>query len=370
MPANKNQHYVPKFYLKLFSNNLDRKSIGIWSIKNDTFVRTGGIKDQASLDYFYGKDLELEKAFGQQETLMSQIYAYIIETNHLFKPMSQQHIDFLSFVLLMTGRTKFAADRINEITDNLAKIILKHNPEIKDHLDKFEVKSSNAVIEAIDNAINGLPLAVDLQFKMVINESITPFILSDNPVALHNQFLRDRKWPGGHTGIAQPGLQIFVPLSPRCTMIFYDSKVYKLGNRKGNIVKISKTKDIDQLNQMQFLNAGQTLYFNEGIDETYCRKLSDRAKKLRNTKKINLSEFKNLDDPRGLNTIVAINDPGRNMDLRLNCLKILKKSQKIQIGPSMYNVRDHRAVEEHKKWMEEMEKEKKEFLEKEKSAKI
>lgn len=88
MPHNKNQHYVPQFYLKLFSNNQDQKTFGIWNIEKEIFVRSGSIRDQASLDYFYGKDLELEKAFGQQETLMSQIYSYILETKYLFKPTS------------------------------------------------------------------------------------------------------------------------------------------------------------------------------------------------------------------------------------------------------------------------------------------
>lgn len=364
MPPNKNQHFVPQFYLRLFSNNKDQKTVGIWNIERELFIPSGGIKGQASLDYFYGKDLEVETAFKQMETAMRPVFSYLIETKHLFKPLSQEHFEFLFFVLLTNGRTKFAADRIDEMIDKFAKAIFKHDPNVKDYLNEFEIKSSNAVIEALDKAIYQVPLALDLQFKMVVNGSTIPFVLSDHPIVFHNQFLMDRRWPGGHTGIAQWGLQILVPLSPRCMIIFYDGKVYKVGNRKEDIVLTSEDSDINQINQMQFLNAGENLYFNEKIDESYCIQLSRKAKKLRNKNKVKFSEFKSLDDPRGFNTLLGISDPGLKMDLRLSCMKNLKKSKKIKIGPSMYNVRDPRAVEEHRKRMDEIEKEREDFLEK------
>ena len=83
MAANKNQHYVPQFWQKLFSNNKDQKTIGIWNMNKELFINSGPIKRQASLDYFYGKDLELENAFREQEGLMAKIYSYLAEDKKL-----------------------------------------------------------------------------------------------------------------------------------------------------------------------------------------------------------------------------------------------------------------------------------------------
>ena len=55
MAINKSQHYVPKFYLKLFSNNREGKSIGLHNFKNNKTICFAPIKEQACEDYFYGK---------------------------------------------------------------------------------------------------------------------------------------------------------------------------------------------------------------------------------------------------------------------------------------------------------------------------
>ena len=92
----------------------------------------------------------------------------------------------------------------------------------------------------------------DLDVKILINKSNIPFITSDNPIVKYNQFLEERKWNGSKTGFGLVGLQIFVPLNQYITLIFYDSSIYKIGNRKQIKIEINRNDEIQQLNLLQY----------------------------------------------------------------------------------------------------------------------
>lgn len=57
MAHNKNQHFVPQFYFRLFS--IDKKRIEIFN-KTKGVHKTGSIKGQCSSNYFYSKNLKIE----------------------------------------------------------------------------------------------------------------------------------------------------------------------------------------------------------------------------------------------------------------------------------------------------------------------
>ena len=364
MPANKNQHYVPQFYLRFFSNSQDQKTIGIWNIEKEQYIKSGTIKNQASSDYFYGKGSELEKIFSNQEGVMAQMMQHLMINEKPFSELSTAHIEFLTFIFLLIGRTRYAAEKINEMTDKMAKKILKYHPEFKDKLDSFYIKSSNAPVEAIDHIITAFPVALDLRFKLVINKSDIPFILSDNPIVLHNQHLQNKKWPGGHTGFAQIGLQIFFPMSPHHMLIFYDRNTYKIGNKKDSTIHLTKDQDAHLLNQIQLINADKVLFFNNELSEVYFKKLSNEIKTIRNSDKIELREFKKVGDPKNSSSLLALSNPHKNIDLKLSFIKELKKAKKRQIGPSMCNVRNNQLVEECEKFRKKVREDRKKLLKK------
>jgi len=60
----KNQHYVPQFYLRSFSN--DSRSIGLWFASQDRIIMNASISNMASKSYLYGKDLLCLKIIGVQ----------------------------------------------------------------------------------------------------------------------------------------------------------------------------------------------------------------------------------------------------------------------------------------------------------------
>jgi len=58
----KNQHYVPQFYLRYFS--VDKKNVGAYILKSGKNIPSAPIKGQASRDYFYSDNMEMEKVEG------------------------------------------------------------------------------------------------------------------------------------------------------------------------------------------------------------------------------------------------------------------------------------------------------------------
>lgn len=68
MPNNKNQHFVPQFFLKNFS--ADKKSISMCLKENAMLYSNVSIRNQCSKSYFY-PDQEYEKELSMFEGGMS-----------------------------------------------------------------------------------------------------------------------------------------------------------------------------------------------------------------------------------------------------------------------------------------------------------
>lgn len=62
MASNKNQHFVPRCYLRPFTLDGNGLSINIFNIDRSRAIKNAPVKNQCSGDYFYGKDQKLERA--------------------------------------------------------------------------------------------------------------------------------------------------------------------------------------------------------------------------------------------------------------------------------------------------------------------
>ena len=62
MATNKNQHFVPRCYLKAFTVGGENKAINIFNIDHSRYIPGAPVKNQCSGDYFYGQDQRLEDA--------------------------------------------------------------------------------------------------------------------------------------------------------------------------------------------------------------------------------------------------------------------------------------------------------------------
>jgi len=273
MAVKENQHYVPKFYLKIFSNNFNNKEIGVYIVKNRFHFDHAPLKSQACKPYYYGKDLEIEDWLGEFESKTSFCFKSIIGNNSL-PPKSINYKDaLLKFVILFEMRNPVGAENFEKFLNLFAQ----KYPNITTIPDGSKIKVENHSIVKLAIFEKAFLCCKDLNLKLLINETSVPFLTSDNPMVKYNQFLERHKYPYGITGFMTSGLQIFLPISSAHMLIFYDGSIYKMGNYKDVNVIVTDEKEIDQLNILQCLNAYDVVFYNHYSNSEYVLKLINQA---------------------------------------------------------------------------------------------
>lgn len=341
MTNKKKQHFVPRFYLRQFSNELDRKSIGLWDIQKEVFVRNASLKNQAYGEYFYGKNLEIEDALAQIEGVVSRILKKIVVTQQLPSNDSIERVSLFVYIVYQAERTQYAAEALNESIDKFVHIAFKEDKRIKEDLPDLQVGIHNAAVFLLGTVSKILPIVMDMEIKLLRNKTDQEFVTSDNPVVKYNQFMEVRKWPGGHYGWASAGLQVFFPISPSLCLVLYDKDVYRLGLRLHRLVEIEKVEDIDQLNALQLINANRNLHFSHGVPEEYIKRLHRQYSDKRRTGKMSVEEYREINpNPKIRRSLIAAHAYNIKTELSLSFIKQTKKSKHRQLGPSMANPRN------------------------------
>lgn len=297
MTIKKKQHFVPRFYLKYFSNYQKNKHIGLYNFKTKLYLEEAELKNQAYRNFFYDIKGEIEDALGDIERLASEVINKISSSQELPKPNCGDFITIWAFTVLQSNRTLSSVNEIEEFEDKLMKAILVHRNEFTNDLNNIHFKMENPAAFNIKMAAQTMHVAFDLGCKLIINETDIPFITSDHPVVKYNQFLERFKFPGAYTGLATKGLQIFFPITPNLMLIFYDKKVYKCGPVHRLTIKTCSKEDIFFINLLQCLNCDKIIYFNNTIKPLEIDKLIEKSKHLRKGIKdrMIIEEFKEKD---------------------------------------------------------------------------
>lgn len=291
MPSNKRQHYVPKFYLRNFSP--DESSIAFYNLKSNASLNTASIKGQCYKDYFYGKDIQPDKALREIETEAGAIIKEIISTRELPPKFSKEHKVLMTYVLLQHARTVNAGTEYDEAADKQLKhIFLRCRGDRRpEDLKGVRIKWDNAVRQSLIHAMEVYPLVLDLELLLITVDSGTYFITSDNPVVLYNQYLEERNY-ASNTGLQSIGLQMFFPLSPDCLLLCFDSWIYGIKPCNQRTIKIARSTDLRKINELQLLNAVENIYFNPFMSEgKVINKTFNKIREKRRSHTINLCSW-------------------------------------------------------------------------------
>ena len=263
MPKNKKHHYVPKFYLKRFSS--DKRSICLYNIPKQLYVKNANLRNQCYQDYFYGKENTTEYAISGMEGEISNLYRFIDNVNSLPPPFTDPHVALVMSILIQLSRTKYQADALDEMNDKLLKHVFKEKieSEFKDvNIDDYIIGIKDVANYSMGLTVGNYPLLLDLRYKLLINRTGVEFITSDNPIVMYNQLLSVRNI-GSNTGLSVKGLQILFPLDPNKMIIMYDNKSYRVGNDGHNTVVLLNVKDVYNLNALQACSCYENVYFND-----------------------------------------------------------------------------------------------------------
>jgi hypothetical protein len=322
MAEKKKQHYVPQFYLRNFSFSGNASPIKMFNISRKKIIVEGNLKNQCYEDYFYGKDLIAENAFGMIEGRAATVINDIIVKGKIPGRYSPEHDVLLTHTLMQHARTKYSADVTDEQTDKFVKIALAHDERIDiEDLNKITITQSNPIALPLRAMAEAVPIAHDLRFKVLRNGTSIDFVTSDNPVVFRNQHLWNRK-DLSNIGLASRGLQIFFPLSPRIMLVFYDDKVYKIGGKNKQEVLITDQKDVENLNDLQWLNAQYNVYFNDKIPDSEIYRGFIKCEAKRDDFKTIVEESK----PEAINeemasSVIRISKPEHRLELKLSFIK-------------------------------------------------
>jgi hypothetical protein len=280
----KNQHYVPKFYLRHFSVNSIGKEIRLFNIKSEKFVPTASLKHQASSNFFYGKDGRVENQLSKLEGLLARAVLEVIKTQDRPKYFSRTHVELLNFAISTDLRNPIRKLIFEKLNEGVLKKILSTDPRFKDNpdfvkaIEMIEIVPNNSSIYSLSYIRNAVEITLDLHFKLLINKTAIPFVTSDNPVIRYNQFLEEKSTSNSITGFGLQGLQMFIPLNENILLLFYDEQTYYVGDRRKRNVLVDKLSDIDQLNLLQTVNCYSNIYGGDLFTKEYADELCRKAK--------------------------------------------------------------------------------------------
>lgn len=287
MADKENQHFVPQYYFRFFSEN--KKSISLLNRATGKTVATAPIKGQASKSYFYG-DAKVESAITEVESSFIASLRKISSEKDFGCLSESEVLSVLQAVMFQRSRTlakrKDGKKQQDQIVKLFAEIAINKLENISEE-ERQEYYKLLDFMSADPIPFQGLDMAIsieqanhllDLKRVVIKNRTKYPFIFSDAPVVMINPFQQEIVYRGV-LGMVTPGLVIIFPLSPRLLILFVDHKAYDLKGDSRGVLNIKSVKDVDQLNKLQILNASNAVYFSDYEFSNYVRRLWAEVKR-------------------------------------------------------------------------------------------
>lgn len=334
----KNHHFVPQFFQRFFSYENNGKTIGMFNTQRNLFKSQVPISSQLSSESFYGKDGTLEKWLSQLKTDSAPIFREMWQKEKLPIAQSKDHFKMLHFMVILDLRNPLHFKILNNFEQKLPTTKSKISegnvstdmiPGLKEH------QTDQGKLNSLKSAELLVSDLLELKYKLIKNTTSSPFIISDNPIVLYNQFLEKRNWKiCSQRDFGLKGLQLFLPLNDSYMLAVYDPNIYKLGTKKQHVVTIDNKNSIDQLNLLQFLNSETTVNFSHTASEHYIDTLYERSKKYikANTASINVHKLnvsKAFDNLTAQMIEMGVSD--LNIKLQLQNLNFISKSSTVKL---------------------------------------
>lgn len=258
-------------------------------------VKDASLKHQCYSDYLYGKNPFFEKNLSQIESDFSKLLSDIDTIGTLPPPFSEDHIVMLYMILIQDGRTQYAADSLKETNDKISSL----TGQIYNEYSFYTAAEYSTSIH-----LTMYPILLDLNARLVINNTQEEFITSDCPIIKINPFLSFLD-EGNYTGLGNIGLMILFPISPKKMIILFDSKTYRLGSDSKHIIHIQNSHDVSQINIMQMASCENNIYYRKAPSDHH--KSRTKSLKFRRLIKANVKKITDYKDNNGNSREIIIN---------------------------------------------------------------
>lgn len=259
MADNKNQHFVPRCYLRPFTAGGENVAINLFNLDRAHAINGAPVKNQCSKNYFYGRNPLLEAAINTVENHYADCYRTLWEDG--VRTDAKVDITLKRFILLQSLRTEQASRRAAEMTFAMHDV-----PGVDAPLPSFRDAVHGAVQAAMETYRDIMGIIDDLKLCLIINETSTPFVTSDNPAILTNRWhLNNPRCRHRSFGARHAGALFIMPMAPGLLALLYDRHIYSIAQR-GGVLVVRDPNDIDTLNAHQVLNCAANLYFENWAD--------------------------------------------------------------------------------------------------------
>ena len=254
MASNKNQHFVPRCYLRPFTLDGANAAINLFNIDRRRFIVGAPVKSQCSGDYFYGEDLQVEHALQGIESAYAR---GLVEVSSPGYELRDEHRALLrQFWLLQYLRTEAAARRSVEMTAGIAAVAGLGAGD-------FTMGVRVAVQEAMKVFVDEMDAVDDLKVCLLRNRTPIPFVTSDDPAVLTNRWhLEDRRTLGRSFALHSAGALFLLPLTPRILCLGYDGDVYSVPH-VGGWADVNRPNDVRAFNQHQYFNCRANIFVRD-----------------------------------------------------------------------------------------------------------
>ncbi len=162
MSNKKDQHYVPKFYLRRFSFINNQKEIGLFNTKTEFFRQQAPLKGQAYKPYLYGRDGELEDILSKLEGGFAKLIRNITINSELPTINSNEYEELLSFVVISILRNVMISNNLIQSFNNMGQAIYGDRNGYDEERKWFNIENEKAVIMSLSHVDKVLKYVKDL----------------------------------------------------------------------------------------------------------------------------------------------------------------------------------------------------------------
>lgn len=322
MQITRNQHYIPRFYMKPFSviknegTKKEKALISFYQFKDNLFRKNVPTASICSEKYFYDQDGKIENNLAKKESEWGRIISKLNCDKQLTKKEISSVREFAIYQIIRTKATLLhnQAMAMSMLTGILYEQNDGANRRTVEEVVKENVKEKITPEYNLDLVNDILPIIADLEMSVLKNKTDTYFITSDVPVIVINP-LRIHG-----AGLSDIGIVIFFPISQQNLILLYDSKFYGKINEE-----IENCDIVNSFNKYQYIGADERVLAMDS-SELYDYTQDEELNNLRD-KFYNIAKTKTIDDGQG----VFMATRSRSMEYYINIpiFKLPKSLRKI-----------------------------------------
>lgn len=256
----KRQHYVPRFYLKAFSEDTEEPYYLYCFDKPQDKVFRSSTTKIAQSEYFYDLTEEqyLENKFAEMEGLFSDAHKKLIDSKEAAALSPEERRVMAVFLSHQHIRTRKFRDILMQASERTLEVVDEEEGSesarqaVEAGTTERGAKEWQAKLMA--NALEGF---ADILYRMdwflFVNKTEYPLWTSDHPIAVFNPINPE---PDPEKGIERLGSKVHVPLSKDIVLALYDPRKYIVDGPE----ELKEKDHVDFQNKLQVEHSHRQVY--------------------------------------------------------------------------------------------------------------